>query len=389
MYKELLKNKEVFGYLKSYNSFYFANGLASSFINILFFSSGSIISVLEYQMTYQFSQLFMFMISGQISNRLDTKHIYSAGNILRGVSLISTVLIGGIFFNQFFFGLIYGISGGLFWAGNAIVSLEVSRGKDRLNFLSINSTVSYIVSLVSPILGGIALELTPLKGVFRYSILFAATAILLIYSAIEVELLKIKENRSKKVRIIDSIYADRHIKTAFKSYFFFSSVYIFAISVVLPVYVFEVTHSYYIVGLLGAFMAGMSVVGNVFSPTLIKRGTKNISFFYAAIIIGSSFLFLHMTHPVLFSFITGGIALLFVAPINNRSMSNFMNSVDLLTTSFPYWINREYYLVAGRFSILLLTFILIAFFGINIYIPALTFASLTVIPMLSAVNIKE
>ena len=389
MYKELLKNKEVFGYLKSYNSFYFANGLASSFINILFFSSGSIISVLEYQMTYQFSQLFMFMISGQISNRLDTKHIYSAGNILRGVSLISTVLIGGIFFNQFFFGLIYGISGGLFWAGNAIVSLEVSRGKDRLNFLSINSTVSYIVSLVSPILGGIALELTPLKGVFRYSILFAATAILLIYSAIEVELLKIKENRSKKVRIIDSIYADRHIKTAFKSYFFFSSVYIFAISVVLPVYVFEVTHSYYIVGLLGAFMAGMSVVGNVFSPKLIKRGTKNISFFYAAIIIGSSFLFLHMTHPVLFSFITGGIALLFVAPINNRSMSNFMNSVDLLTTSFPYWINREYYLVAGRFSILLLTFILIAFFGINVYIPALTFASLTVIPMLSAVNIKE
>ena len=389
MYKELLRNREVFGYIKSYNSFYFANGLASFFINILFFSSGSISSVLEYQMTYQFSQLFMFMISGQISNRLETKHIYSAGNILRAISLISTVLIGGVFFNQFFFGIIYGISGGLFWAGNAIISLEVSRGKDRLNFLSINSTISYVVALVSPILGGIALELTPLKGVLRYSLLFAATAILLVYSAIEVELLKVKVSRRKKVRLIDSIYADSHIKRAFKSYFFFSSVYIFAISVVLPVYVFEVTHNYTIVGLLGAFMAGMSVIGNVFSPTLIKRGNKKISYLYAAIIIGSSFVFLHMTHPVLFSFMAGGVAMLFVAPINNRSMSNFMNSVDLLTTSFPYWINREYYLVGGRFAILLLTFILIAFFGINVYIPALTFASLTVIPMLSAVNISE
>lgn len=389
MYRELLKNSQLVKYISSYNSFYFANGLASSFINILFFSTGSLIIVLEFQMSYQISQLITFIVSGTISNWFKTKHIYAAGNIIRAVSLILAVAIGGIFLNQIFFGIIYGVSGGLFWAGNAIISLEVSRDADRLNFLSLNSTISYVVSLVSPTIGGIALELTPLTGVLRYLIVFIATATILVYSALQAETLEVREKKDQKVRIIDSIYADRHINRSFKSYFLFSSVYIFAISVILPVYMFEVTGNYTIVGFLAAFMAGTSIIGNVFSPKLLKKEKTRVTYIYALIIIVSSLVFLDMKpHPVIFTFLAAGTAMLFVAPINNRSMSNFMNSIDILTTSFPYWINREYYLVTGRFVMLLSTLFIISLFGIGVYIPILTFMSLTILPMLPAVNVN-
>jgi MFS family permease len=387
MYGELLKNSHVTKYISSFNSFYFANGLASSFINILFFSTGNLIIVLEFQISYQISQLFMFILSGTISNSLKTRYIYASGNIVRAISLILVISVGGIFLNQVFFGIIYGMSGGLFWAGNAIVSLEVSRGTDRHSFLSLNSTVSYIVSFVSPIVGGVVLEATPMKGVLRYIIVFFVTASILIFSAIQANSLKAGEKTDQKVKIIDSIYADRHINRSFKSYFLFSSVYIFAITVILPIYVFEITENYTIVGFLAAFMAGMSAIGNVFSPKLLKKGKNRIAYLYASIIIVSSLVFLDMKlHPIVFTFLTGGIAMIFVAPINNRSMSNFMNSVDILSTSFPYWINREYYLLTGRFIMLISTLIITSLFGISAYIHILTVMSFTVIFMLPAVK---
>ncbi len=390
MYRDLLRNEGVSRYVVSYNSFYFANGLASSFINILFFSTGNLIIVLEFQIFYQVSQLIMFMLSGSISNLLSIKHIYAIGTCIRALVLLSAVIIGGFFFNQIVFGIIYGISGGLYWAGNAVISLEVSRGTNRLNFLSLNSTVSYVVSLTAPTLGGIVLELTPLRGVLRYLILFIATALLLIYSAIQAELINIRKNINQKVRIIDSIYADSHIKRAFKSYFIFSSIYVFGLSIILPVYVFDITKNYTIVGLLAAFMAGTAALGNIFSPNLLKKGKRKLPYLYAGIIIASSFAFLGIKqHPITFAFLAGGIAMLFVAPINNRSMSNFMNSVDILVTSFPYWLNREYYLLAGRLATLVSILILISISGILIYMPILTLMSFSIILMLPAVNLDN
>ncbi|MEM0134354.1 MAG: MFS transporter [Thermoplasmatales archaeon] len=390
MYRDILNDKKVARYITSYNSFYFANGFASTFLNVFFFSNGEILHVIEYQISYQLLQLLTFIISGTLSNRINTKHIYAYGNIFRAFSLMATIFIGGIFYNQVFFGAIYGLSGGLFWAGNAIVSLEVSRGKDRLNFLAVNSTVSYITSLLAPLVGGIAIEDTPLHGILRYSIVFTATAILLLFSAIEIEKLNLTERKAEKIRIIDSIYADRNIKRPFKNYFFFSSVYIFSVSIILPVFVFKVTGNYTLVGILAASMAASSICGNIFSPYLIKKRNTRIVYLYAVFIIASSFLYLKISsNPVLFSFIAGDVAMLFVAPINNRSMSNFMNSVDLLTTSFPYWINREYYLVGGRLVMLVSTIAIIFYFGFDILMHTMTLMAVTVLLMLSATRIDS
>jgi MFS family permease len=388
MYKEIVQDSNIIRYIVSYNSFNFANGLAGSFLNILFFSAGNLTTVIEYQFAYQISQLFTFVLSGLIVNYVQTKFIYSLSTPLRAISLIGSVLIGGIFMNQFFFGFIYGFSSGLFWAGNAIIAMEVSRGKDRLAFLSFNSTVAYIASLVSPIIGGVALQITPFSGTMRYVIVFAATAALLVYSGASGLFINVTERQHPKIRFLDSIRANKHVKWQFKSYFYFSSFYGLALSIILPVYIFKITGSYTIVGILVASMAASSAIGNILTPRMLNRKSNSLlPYLYSIAIILTSIVFIgNFNIPITVLFLAGDVALLLTAPMNNRSMSNFMNSVDLLTTSFPYWVNREYYLLAGRYTVLiaLLAVFIISGFSHSLYV--LTIMSLTVLPTIPAIN---
>ncbi|WP_075056991.1 hypothetical protein [Thermogymnomonas acidicola] len=70
--------------------------------------------------------------------------------------MLLAILVGGVFFNPpLVFGTIYGISGGLFWGSNNVMQQEVTRGNDRLTFLSLNSTISGIISLVGPVAGAL------------------------------------------------------------------------------------------------------------------------------------------------------------------------------------------------------------------------------------------
>ncbi len=388
MYKEIVQDSNIIRYIVSYNSFNFANGLAGSFLNILFFSAGNLTTVIEYQFAYQISQLFTFVLSGLIVNYVQTKFIYSLSTPLRAISLIGSVLIGGIFMNQFFFGFIYGFSSGLFWAGNAIIAMEVSRGKDRLAFLSFNSTLAYIASLVSPIIGGVALQITPFSGTMRYVIVFAATAALLVYSGASGLFINVTERQHPKIRFLDSIRANKHVKWQFKSYFYFSSFYGLALSIILPVYIFKITGSYTIVGILVASMAASSALGNILTPRMLNRKSNSLlPYLYSIAIILASIVFIgNFNIPITVLFLAGDVALLLTAPMNNRSMSNFMNSVDLLTTSFPYWVNREYYLLAGRYTVLiaLLAVFIISGFSHSLYV--LTIMSLTVLPTIPAIN---
>ena len=62
MYKEIIQDRDITKYIVSYNSFNFANGLAGSFLNILFFSAGNLATVIEYQLAYQISQLLSFIL---------------------------------------------------------------------------------------------------------------------------------------------------------------------------------------------------------------------------------------------------------------------------------------------------------------------------------------
>ena len=388
MYKEIIQNKEIIRFIVSYNLFNFANGLAGSFLNILFFSTGNITIVIEYQLAYQLSQLLSFVFSGFLANYLQTRLIYSLRSPLRAVSLLGSVLIGGIFMNQLFFGLVYGISSGLFWAGNAIISMEVSRGTDRLSFLSFNSTLAYISSLVSPLVGGVALEITPYSGIMRYLIVFVASAALLVYSGVSGAMLNLREREHPKIRLIDSFRADRIIKWQYSSYFYFSSIYGLALSIILPVYIFTITRNYTLVGVLVASMAASGALGNILTPRLLNRkSSKYIPYFYAIAIMLASLLFLDQVNSSIIPlFLVGDLTPFLMAPMNNRSMSNFMNSVDLLTTSFPYWIKREYYLLAGRYTALLILLAVFIMSGFSHSLYMLTIMSLTVFPMIPAVN---
>ena len=178
------------------------------------------------------------------------------------------------------------------------------------------------------------------------------------------------------------------MKWQYKSYFYFSSFYGLALSIVLPVYIFTITGSYTVVGILVASMAASSAIGNILTPRILKRNSNNLlPYLYSLAIILASTAFIGNFHiPFVLLFLAGDVALFLTAPMNNRSMSNFMNSVDLLTTSFPFWINREYYLLAGRYTALitLLAVFIVSGFSHSLYV--LTIMSLTVLPMIPAIN---
>lgn len=266
--------------------------------------------------------------------------------------------------------------------------MEVTRGKDRLAYISLNSTVAYVSSLVSPLIGGVALEITPFSGIMRYAIVFAVTPALLVYSGVSGFFLRVKERDHPKIKFVDSIKADGLIKWQFKSYFHFSSFYGLALSIVLPVYIFKITASYTDVGIMVASMAASSALENILTPRMLSRKSNNfLPYLYSLAIVLTSIIFIAVAEfPLFMLFLAGDAALFLISPMNNRSMSNFMNSVDLLSTSLPYWINREYYLLAGRYSSLLLLLVVFIYSGFSDSIYVLSILSLTVLPMIPAIN---
>ncbi len=381
MYKSIFNKVEIMRYIYSYNLFTFGNSLAGSFINILFLNTGTIENVFTYQVSFQASQMLFFLLSGITSSRVEEKGIYSLGLILRAASLMAALFIGGIFFNNIFFGVTYGMSGGLFWAGNAIVSMNVSKGSDRMSFVSLNSFASNISSLIAPIIGGVVIELTPLTGIYRYSIVFSFTTFLLLSAVVEVMRIKASGPKHGKMYISDSFTIGKSVKSPFKSFFFFSSTYMFALLILLPIYVYTLTHNYTIVGIMVAVMALANALGNALSPYLIKK-SKNTRrpYLYSTLIIVSSIGFvIARSGDIIAPFVSGFIAFLFFSPINNRAISNFMNSLDNELTSFPQWIYREYFLFSGRLFTLIFLLIFSFIMGFSNTIILLSFLSISVI----------
>jgi hypothetical protein len=108
---------------------------------------------------------------------------------------------------------------------------------------------------------------------------------------------------------------------------------------------------------------------------------------YAIIlVILSSFIYiLRFNYSLILIFFASSVILFFITPLSNLGVSEFMQFLDGFKRTRHFWINREYYLVAGR--VLSLTSILIVadyfslydamatlpFFAISVigYIPAL------------------
>ena len=129
-------------YYISFAFFSFSNGLFSIFINVLFFASSNISEVIYFQISLQISQTVFFLLGTYLIAYVSARFLYSLGAFLKAIVIASLFISPFFSGNAIYFGLLYGVSSGIFWTGNATFTLAISRSIKRFNFLSINSALS-------------------------------------------------------------------------------------------------------------------------------------------------------------------------------------------------------------------------------------------------------
>lgn len=367
-----LRNSEK--YYVSTSLFFFASGLYGIFINIFFFVTQNLESVIFYQTAFQASQTLFFVLGTYAMGFISAKYLYVAGNILRAATLILLFFIPLLSANAILFGLIFGISSGLFWGGNATFSLEISRSTNRYTFLSINSAISSMAALLSPAIGGFLISASSSGGLNRYALDFSLSSILLILSSIASMFITQKGEIGGTFHIRETIIREDGYRK-FRLFFFFSSILSTVMSTLMPIYIYYVTKNYIITGIYGSLVAATGFISNILAPKYMARLRKEAIKILIILIFWSTLFLLKGQFVTEIVFIGSLLILFFLTPISNLGMGEFMKYLDHFKKTRHFWINREYYLVSGR---------ILSFFSILFLVDSMSiYASLSMMPLFS------
>ena len=299
--------------------------------------------------------------------------------------MIASLFISPFFSgNAIYFGLLYGVSSGIFWTGNATFTLAISKSIKRFNFLSINSALSSLTSLIAPSIAGILIAYSISTGIGRYFNDFLLASLLLVVSGIVSLLVRSSGEKGGQFHISNTIIREQNYGK-FRLLFFASSILGMVMSTLIPVYVFYVTGNYVITGAYGTITAFIGFIANILAPYMKRKVKDYVPYAIALVILASFIYILRFNYSLLLIFFASSVILFFISPLSNLGVSEFMQFLDGFKRTRHFWINREYYLVAGR--VLSLTSILLVadyfslydamatlpFFAISVlgYIPAL------------------
>ncbi len=334
-------------YYVSYAFFAFSNGLYSIFVNVLFFSHDSFAQLIYYQLASQTSQLIFFIGSTYFIRYVSAKTLFSIGSILRAIFILGLLIFPVFSNNGLLFGFIIGIASGIFWGGNATFSNQISRQTSRFSFLSKNSSISGLSSLIAPTVGGFIIAYSTAGGILRYYNDFILTFICLVLSSTVAIFIHTKGEKGGRLRISDTIvHEERYNK--FRLYFFSSSVLAMILSTVIPVYIFYITKNYVITGAFGTVSSSIAFAANLMAPKISRRLKRFSDVAIIVIILASLLYYVNFFEQTFFVFLASSLIFFFLSPVTNLGMSQFMVYLDSFGTSRHFWINREYYLTLGR-----------------------------------------
>lgn len=334
-------------YYVSFAFFAFSNGLYSIFVNVLFFSHDSFAQLIYYQFASQTSQLIFFIGSTYFIRYISAKALFSMGSILRAFFILGLLLVPVFSNNGLLFGFIIGISSGIFWGGNATFSNEISRQTSRFSFLSKNSSIAGLSSLIAPTVGGFIIAYSTAGGILRYYNDFILTFICLVLSSTSAIFIYTKGEKGGSLRISDTIVHEEKYNK-FRLYFFSSSVLAMILSTVIPVYIFYITKNYVITGAFGTVSSSISFASNLLAPKISRRLKRFSDVAIIVIILASLLYYVNFFEQTFFVFLGSSLIFFFLSPVTNLGMSQFMVYLDNFSTSRHFWINREYYLTLGR-----------------------------------------
>ncbi len=376
-----LISRELKWYYASFNLFVFSQGLIGAFLNLFFFANDSYVSVLYFQLFVIIGVTLAFIGSGYLLRSIKPKDLYAAGEIARVVILISLVAAAGFISNLFFFGILYGISGGLFWSGNNIITYDVTEKMDRNAFISFNNIASGVATFAAPFMAGVLIQFSLLRGPLRFLWDFAAAGAILGLSAVTIRRIGRADGEVlPSFSFRDTIIKGRSMYQKFKAYFFLSQIFAIPFLIILPIYVFQITGSYLIAGIFTSYMVLASVASNFIFRNGARRWDLFMRIAVLAIMLSSITLLMpKIIQPPWNAFLFTGLYTFFSTPLNNKAALNFYKLIDSnrdINRVF-FWINREYYINIARALVVLLMFALLFVFrvsslGLLLMLPFLT-----------------
>lgn len=171
--------------LYSYALYLISYPIMGIFINTYFWRQTNDISLIAaYNLGFFIALPLGFYLNGLLLRRFHILKLYWVGNVLQGLAAFLAIFIPSLSFTQvFIYGLIYGIGGGLYWGNKNYITLKITKGKNRLYYNNLESSLDLVISIIMPILIGWTLvfgEYVNLYSTeFAYKILMLITLALL------------------------------------------------------------------------------------------------------------------------------------------------------------------------------------------------------------------
>src|SRR5207249_4521114 len=100
-----------------------------------------------------------FSLAGRLLRRFAARHIYAIGFF--GLAFVVTVLVtlhSASYAGVTAFGLLMGVSGGLYWGARHLLSLTVTRNHERDYYFGLEGSVNTLFGVVMPVVCGALIE---------------------------------------------------------------------------------------------------------------------------------------------------------------------------------------------------------------------------------------
>jgi len=348
------RTAEIIGrYYLSYNLAGFASGLVAVFLNVYFLSNYSYLAVLYFQIVTYATAYAAYALSGYVLPKYSPKHLYVLGLALSGLILFDLLIKSGPLSNPFAFGILYGATFGIFYAGNNPMMHDITRRANRTTFVATNNLLTGAVTLVAPVSAGALIQFSTFSGVDRYLWDFLVACGVFLLSALVILAVRYDSPPAQGYTVPRSIRGPGPGYSRFQLVFVASQLLAIPVGIVLPIYVFVRTGSYLITGVFASYLVLLSVVANFAFRHGFRRESPFALGAVAAIILASLVLFVN-GNPILSAFLFGGVYTVLATPLNNLVMVAFMERIDrdVGVDRVLAWANREFYLGVGRILVL-------------------------------------
>jgi YQGE family putative transporter len=183
----------------SYALYLAAYPLIATFMNAyLWRSSGNLWSIVVYNLGYVIGIPVAFYINGKLLAKCHVLKLYFFGALLQAITpcLVLYFPSNGLT-GLFVYGCMYGIGAGLFWGNKNYLDLQITRGTNRVYYVSIGQIFDLLMNVIIPMMAGWFIVLmTPAYitlSFTAYKIIMIVAFVLLFFSGLVMQLTSIKQ----------------------------------------------------------------------------------------------------------------------------------------------------------------------------------------------------